>query len=225
MTYASSIDTKGRVGTFAAVAAVQLVVGYALIAGLAARFMPKVPDKRTEATNFRLPPPPPPPEQPARADPKPLTRTPPVHDTHQILPMDPPTFTTVSDPVFEGGTLGGTGHDIGEVRIPQPDPPPLPSLVHGAKPRGNPGLWVTADDYPSADLRQEHSGVTRFRLEVGTDGRVRDCTVTASSGHPGLDQAACAKLTARGRFDPAIDSTGARLPGSYASSVRWQIPE
>ncbi|WP_296679570.1 energy transducer TonB, partial [Novosphingobium sp.] len=88
-----------------------------------------------------------------------------------------------------------------------------------------PGLWVSENDYPAADLRQHHTGVTRFQLDIGIDGRVSNCTVTVSSGHPGLDSAACAKLTQRGRFEPAIDSTGARLPGTFSSSVRWQIPE
>ena len=220
MTYASTLDTKGRIGTVTAVAAIQLAVGYALVTGLAAKFLPRPAPPPLVATDV---PPPKPVEDHPRRDP--ARHTNPVsHDSHQVLPNDTPTFTPVIDPIGDG-ELGGSGHDIGEVHIPQADPPPLPTLIHGARPRGNPGLWVTPNDYPAADLRLEHTGVTKFRLGIGSDGRVENCTITTSSGYPGLDLAACAKLTARGRFDPALDSTGARLAGSYSSSVRWQIPE
>lgn len=224
MAYAGSLNPNRRLATASAVALVQLAVGYALVSGLAATFLP--PSVAPPLiTDFIAKPKPPVPDKP-RADPAPRSNPMPQHDTHQVVPNDTPTFTPVGDPIVDGGVIGGTGSgDIGEVRIPVADPPPLPVLVRGARPKGNPGLWVTPNDYPAADLRQEHSGVTRFRLEVGADGKAKDCTVTGSSGHPGLDQAACARLLARARFDPAIDSTGARLAGSYSSSVRWQIPE
>ncbi|MDE2435776.1 MAG: TonB family protein [Sphingomonadales bacterium] len=223
MAYASSFDTKRRLGTFGAVAVVEIVIGYALVTGLAQKLLPVHPPPHLQADNFRLPPPKPPePQHPN--DPKPQTRPVTNHDTHVLVPTDPISFTPVV-PTGDVGGLGGTGHDIGEVRIPQPDPPALPRLVHGALPRGNPGLWVTPNDYPSGELRLEHHGITRFRLSIGVDGRVRDCTITGSSGYPALDAAACAKVTSRARFDPALDSTGARLEGSYANSVRWQIPE
>ena len=225
MAYAGSLNTKRRLGTASAVALVQIAVGYALVSGLAASFLPRA-ELPPILTDF-IPQPKPKPDTPKpQVDQARPSTTPPVHDTRQVVPNDTPTFSPVADPVFDGISAGdGTAGDIGEVRIPVADPPSRPVLVRGAKPRGNPGLWVTANDYPAADLRQEHTGVTRFRLDIGADGKVTDCTVTGSSGHPGLDQAACAKLIGRARFDPAIDSTGARLAGSYSSSVRWQIPE
>lgn len=224
MAYAGSLNTNRRFATASAVALVQLAVGYALVSGLAASFLP--PSVAPPLITDFIPKvePPKPVDQP-KVDPARPSNPLPRHEIREVVPNAAPSFTPVADPIVEGGPIGGTGGDIGEVRIPLPDPPPLPVLVRGARPKGNPGLWVTAGDYPAADLRQEHTGVTRFRLEVGADGKARDCTVTGSSGHPGLDQAACAKLMARARFDPAIDSTGARLAGSYSSSVRWQIPE
>ncbi|MFN5085024.1 MAG: energy transducer TonB, partial [Novosphingobium sp.] len=49
--------------------------------------------------------------------------------------------------------------------------------------------------------------------------------MTGSSGPEALDQAACAKLMLRGRFEPASDSTGALVAGSYTGAVRWQLPK
>ncbi|MCA1748332.1 MAG: energy transducer TonB [Parasphingopyxis sp.] len=93
-----------------------------------------------------------------------------------------------------------------------------------AEPAGNPGLWVTSADYPVAALRQGHEGVTAFRLYVGSDGRVTQCEVTESSGHPALDEQACIALQVRARFHPATDTEGRPAEGTYSSSVRWTIP-
>ena len=49
--------------------------------------------------------------------------------------------------------------------------------------------------------------------------------VTGSSGFAALDQIACAKVTARARFDPATDDTGAKVAGRYATTIRWEIPD
>ena len=68
-------------------------------------------------------------------------------------------------------------------------------------------------------------GTARFRLEIAADGKVQNCTITSTSGHPELDAATCALVTRRARFDAAKDETGARTSGSYASSVRWELPE
>ena len=94
----------------------------------------------------------------------------------------------------------------------------------GATPRGNPGSWATTDDYPSRALREEREGVTRFSVTVDARGRVSNCQVTGSSGHPDLDEAACRAITRRARFEPATDGNGDPTTGSYSNSVRWQIP-
>lgn len=224
MAYANSLDTNRRLATLTVVAGLHALAGYALVTGLAAKFLPRIAPSPLVADNFRLPPPPPRPV-PEPRDAAPLPKAVPTHDARQLLPLDDAPIAPSSEALIDTIGTGGAGGDIAEVHIPLPEPRPSPSLVRGARPRGNPGLWVTASDYPAADLRQEHTGVTRFRLDIGIDGRVSQCTVTGSSGHPGLDAAACARLAQRARFDPAIDSTGARLAGTYASSVRWEIPE
>ncbi len=99
-----------------------------------------------------------------------------------------------------------------------PEPQPLPPIA----PATNPGSWVTTNDYPSRALREEREGTTAFRLDVGVDGKVTACTVTASSGHGDLDAATCKALMRRARFEPITDGGG---PASWTSRVRWTIPK
>lgn len=115
--------------------------------------------------------------------------------------------------------------------VPVPPPPPAPPpppesyiAPQPARPKGNPGNWVTQNDYPSRALRAEMEGTTGFRLVVGIDGRVEDCSVTRSSESLDLDEATCMNLRRRARFTPATDETGQPVTGIYSSSVRWVIP-
>ena len=93
------------------------------------------------------------------------------------------------------------------------------------KPLGNPGDWVTSNDYPLAALRADVEGVVRFVLGISPEGGVTDCTVQESSGDAGLDSITCELLRARAKFSPAADAAGKPTPGTWKSAVRWQIPE
>lgn len=104
-----------------------------------------------------------------------------------------------------------------------PSPPP-PTYARPPSPRGNPGYWVTSNDYPSEALREEISGITGFRLAVGIDGRVSQCEIIASSGSALLDAATCALITRRARFNPARDGDGQPATGFYSNRIRWVIP-
>ena len=108
---------------------------------------------------------------------------------------------------------------------PPPAPLPSPPTARSASPRGNPGLWVTSNDYPSRALREERQGTTSFRAIIGPDGRVTGCEITASSGSPDLDAATCSLITRRARFNPALDDAGNPTTGTFSSRVRWAIPE
>ncbi|MFD1960094.1 TonB family protein [Novosphingobium panipatense] len=66
-----------------------------------------------------------------------------------------------------------------------------------ARPRGDVARWVTTEDYPTADVRAGNTGTVGFRLSIDVTGRVRDCSITRTSGHPGLDAATCRHVTRR----------------------------
>lgn len=106
-------------------------------------------------------------------------------------------------------------------------PPKLDVAVHprAATPAGNPGEWVTTDDYPITALDAMREGIASFHLTVDSMGRVSGCTISSSSGSPDLDAATCRLVSQRARFLPATDPKGVAIVGVYSGRVRWMIPE
>ena len=109
----------------------------------------------------------------------------------------------------------------------------LPMLVASNNPEpverttftGNPGSWITSDDYPLEAMRQEIEGVTGFRLDIDTHGVPTKCTITSSSGSALLDNTACAKVMERARFNPAKDASGRPVGDVYSTRVDWRLPD
>ena len=94
----------------------------------------------------------------------------------------------------------------------------------GATPSGNPGRWVTNNDYPRADFFNKNEGTTIFLLAVGADGALTDCRVIGSSGFATLDAQTCILLRARATFHPAKDEAGKAVAGFYVNRVLWRVP-
>lgn len=111
--------------------------------------------------------------------------------------------------------------------LPRADPPtpPEPKKLEPARAKANLASYVSDADYPSAAIRNEDEGTTRFRLGVGRDGRVTECTVTASSGSSALDSATCKLMKQRARFTPARDSNGNSTTDTVTSGIRWVLPD
>jgi protein TonB len=108
---------------------------------------------------------------------------------------------------------------------PAPPAPPAPRTVKPAKARANLGSYFSDDDYPQDAARNEESGRTGFRIDIGTNGRVTNCTITSSSGSRSLDDATCRILRSRARYTPATDSNGQPTTDSVSSSITWRLPE
>lgn len=217
----SYLEQTGRKNpaSVAAVVGIHLVVGYALLTGLGYTV---IPHQRTKTDIFTVPTEPPPPP------PKPI-ETKPTKQTTTVLPQPQPqqpetlkTDPIIRTPIFEGpfGTPGGGGGTI-EVTPPQP---PKPSLASDAVPGRDRLRWITTDDYPTAALRQDIQGTVVISVMIGTDGRVRSCLVTQSSGSKLLDDATCRLYTARARFTPARDADGNPTTAQRTDRYRWQIP-
>jgi periplasmic protein TonB len=215
MAYADQKVSGNRITAFIVVAILHVILGYALVTGLAYDVVKKAVERVTtvdikEEVKKEEPPPPPKkvdlPPPPAVAPPPKMTITAPVQ-----------TITTVSEPPPAPPP----------VLVPPPPaaPPPPRFTPTRATPRGNPGSWANSNDYPSRALREEREGVTRFRVSVGPDGRITDCQVTGSSGHSDLDEATCSLVSRRGRFNPAKDGEGQPTSDTWSSAVRWQIPK
>lgn len=206
-----------------ALAIVLLMHGAALTALALAKM--ENPDKRSFGrTDVELvpvkPDPPEVPPEPARKVPQQETvidRPPPIIEQPFVGPAVewkpvPPVARIIPEP--------------GPVVVPKADPPPLPPRkVAPARARANLASYVSDADYPSAAIRNDEQGTTRFRLAVGADGRVTECSVTGSSGSSALDSATCRLMKQRAKFTPARDSDGRPTGDSVASAIRWVLPD
>lgn len=93
------------------------------------------------------------------------------------------------------------------------------------EPAGNPGDWVTTNDYPAEALRASQEGTVHFRVDYDASGIPTGCTVTVSSGVQVLDDTTCRLIVTRARFTPGADAKGKAAAGSWTNSVRWVIPK
>lgn len=121
-----------------------------------------------------------------------------------------------------------------EVRRPTDEPsleppsgqrsPQQPQPVGAVRPL-SPSEWVTSDDYPLDAIRAGLQGTVSFTLDVSAGGLPTACRITQSSGHLMLDEATCALMMKRARFDPARDATGSTVTAQYSRRVTWVLPE
>jgi protein TonB len=191
-----------------------VLVGYAFINGLAYNVIKKaaselnVVDVQEEPPPPEAPPPPPPPD--VKFEP------PPIMPPQVVVNVPQP-----SQPVFTPSPPAPM-HVDAPVAPPPPPPPPRPIAL---TPKGNFQSLMSTDDYPPSSLRNEEEGTTGYHLTVAADGRVTACSITASSGHPALDDTACRLLSRRARFNPGKDSSGSATGGVYDGRFTWRIPK
>jgi periplasmic protein TonB len=103
---------------------------------------------------------------------------------------------------------------------PTPPAPPKPAV-----PDARPKLLASGKpDYPSASVRAGEEGVTRLEVCVTAQGRVQSASVTTSSGHPRLDDAA-AKWVRNSRFQPAIVSGSPTSVCGHKVAYEWDLQD
>ena len=216
MAYADQEMSGNRIASFVVVALLHVLVGYALVTGLAYEAVQQVVKKVTTVDIKKDEPkkePPPPPKKAAAA--------PPI-----VAPPPKMNISAVAPPVEIVQTVPPPAPPPVIVAPPAPIAAPPPRVQpKQATPKGNPANWATTNDYPTRALREEREGTTGFRVTVGADGRVTSCSITSSSGSPDLDEATCSNVTRRARFNPATDGEGNPTTGQYSSRVRWVIPK
>jgi protein TonB len=204
--------TRSRLWAIIAVAILHALLAYAFVTGLAYKFVKNVAEDLKTFDVEEEPPPPEeePPPPPPESQPPPIVAPPPIVRTV----MTPPPVTIVREappPV------------ITPTAPPAPPPPP-PRVVPPQRARANLNSYFSSDDYPAGALRAEEQGTTGFRLTIGPNGRVTDCTVTASSGSSSLDQATCRILRSRARYTAARDQNGEATSGTDSGRVTWRLP-
>lgn len=248
MAYADQQMSGNRMIAIVIVALLHVAIGYTLVTGLAYEAAKAVVERVTtvdveEPEPEEEPPPPPPEEVPETAPPPVVVPQPRFDNTQNTLrdttdqvierPAEPArqvTQTCADGRVISASASCGPATKTcpgGEVIPVNATCPPVKPRVQpkDPQPRGNPGRWVTTNDYPSRALREEQEGVTTVRLSVDASGDVTGCTVTRSSGSSLLDDATCKNMQRRARFNPATDGEGRPTSGTYTQSVKWEIPQ
>lgn len=229
MSYANKRQmSSNRTVAIVVVALLHVLLGYALISGLAYNVVKKAAEdlKTFDVTEEPPPPPeeppPPPPENVPETPPPPVVSPPPIVRSNvqtppvQTAPVAPPPVIT---------PRATPAPPAPPAPPPPPPPPPAPPRVsQAAKARTNLASYIQDSDYPDAAIRNEEQGTTGFSLQVGPDGRVTNCTVTSSSGSSSLDSTTCRVMRARARFTPAKDQNGNPISDSTSGRIRWVLP-
>jgi protein TonB len=217
MSYAQKKEIGGnRKVAIIFVAIIQLALGYAIVTGLAYSVIKKT---AQDLKTFDVEEPPPPPEKPP-PPPKDMPKVPPP-------PMTPPPLVrmnTTPPPiqVVESPYIPPVAPPV--IAPPAPPPPPAPHKVQSAQSaKANLASYINDDDYPASAASAGQEGTTGFRLDIGADGRVSNCTITRSSGTPALDSATCNIMRRRAKFTPARDSNGNATTDSVSASVVWRL--
>jgi periplasmic protein TonB len=226
MTYASN-TRRPNPAALAGALGIPAAFGVLLVVGLAVNVVIAPEDPGLEGFTLKpvpIPPPPPDPIDPATpTTSKPQTSAPTTITRPDNIPLD----FGISDPII---TLPGvdalTGPVVGPVDfgIPGPTPSASPFDPVGAKARGNPGQWVTNDDYRPRWIRESLTGKASFTLSIDASGKVTGCAITRSTGHAVLDTATCNLVSKRARFDAARDGNGKPVSGSFSGTITWNIP-
>jgi protein TonB len=195
-----------RAIVFISIVAFHVLIVWALASGLARKVVetiapPIETDIIEEVETREEPPPPPPPEM----------ERPPVEVPPPEVAIDIPIETTTAI------------QDVTN-RPPPPRPPP-PRVVQrtGASvdQRRSP---ATDEYYPPASRRANEEGVSTIRVCVTTEGRSSGtASVTKSSGHPRLDEAAV-KWAQRARYKPATED-GRPVEDCTQFNVRFRLTD
>ncbi len=185
-------------------AAVVLQVGFiwALVSGLAATLIEKLPEElKVAVEQEKIQPKPPPPPPPQVDIPPPPSVPPPAINIQVETTASPITVTN------------------------KPPPPAPPPVVHAAVSTpvsvGRPHECASRF-YPEASMRLNEEGTTLISFKVMTDGAVTDVTVSKSSGFPRLDEAAIS-CAGKWRYKPATQE-GNPVEASWQANVVWKVP-
>ncbi|UIP06409.1 TonB family protein [Erythrobacter sp. SDW2] len=229
MAYVDAAGTN-RAPAMIGVAAIHAALAVVVVTGLAGGVAKIVDDDGIMGFPIERPKPtpsPPPPDRPIEDESKSITKivipekpfnldqsSTEVDATDQQQAYSEPDTTASGNEGIGDGMADKGGSKAKE----QPKFKPVPPVARN-------GNWVTDDDYRSSWVTRRWEGTVGFRLTVGTDGKVKDCTVTQSSGYEALDDATCSLVRKRARFDPGKNDRGETASGNFSSAVRWHIPD
>ena len=95
------------------------------------------------------------------------------------------------------------------------------NLSRRATPAGNPGNWMTSNDYPALLALRGQQGIVHFRLIVDAAGKPASCHIQQSTRPVEFDDAVCKGIMRRASFEPALDAAGKPVVSYYLNRVRF----
>ena len=197
MSYVEPRQSGPRLSGMAIVVIFHIVLGYALVHGLARKIVEVV--KAPLETKIIEEVKPPPPDKPPPPPPPKLAAPPP--------PYIPPPEIQIQTPQTQAPTITAVTQVAPTEPVAPPSRPAPPEPV--AKPRAPVRVGAVVDaracekpTYPPASLRANETGVVLLSFLIDVDGKVVEGKVERSSGYRRLDEAARAGLTLC-RFRPA----------------------
>ena len=224
MSYEQTASSQKKLLGFGLVLLLHIVLIYALVNGLAQKFVKTVIDPLEvniiEEVKLPPPPPPPPPKEevvkPAEVAPPPAY-VPPVEvnvkssdsqDTiSAVTSNEPPQSEPVAQPAAE----------IKPEPAPAPPPPPPPAPKVRTKASTKPGC--TKPPYPTESQDLEEEGTVTLGITTDVDGNVVDIKIIKSSGFTRLDDAA-KQAFGRCEFNPGtVDG----VPEKTTATVQYEF--
>jgi protein TonB len=197
--------TLTRSGAFACVAALHVVLIYAIGVSMGVLHIPLPP--ATQAIFI--------PAQTPITDPPPITMPGPSFATGPIMPPAKPTLEleTQDPPASQGAVPGETAlHSEGGGAGPIIQPEPIVPAQR---------LSIQEPAYPLASIRGAEEGVVIVNVLIGPDGRIQQVSILKSSGYSRLDDAAV-KSVRSWRFKPGTQ-TGAPVASWISLPIRFQL--
>lgn len=84
--------------------------------------------------------------------------------------------------------------------------------------------WLKDAEAPSPTRKRLEESPTWLFSLISPEGRIIRCDIVQSSGFPERDEKICAAITARAKFKPATDETGAPAYGTVKIGFDWYRP-
>lgn len=232
---------RDRAPAMIAALAVQALVGWALVGGLAVSMPASVTDSLAV---FAVEPPPPPlvvekaVPAPVQSDRREGAAAPPnITSTPTPLIAPPPIVVILPPPPMIVAERAGIGSDATQGAADRYGPGTGAGGVGDGTGSGGSGDGGGAGgdetpprfrrgelsdrDYPAGASEMGAGGKVGVRYMVDIDGRVRDCEVTRSSGNAELDATTCRLIERRFRFDPSRDGRGRPVRSTIVENHEW----
>jgi periplasmic protein TonB len=203
----AAADAGTRTIGLVIVGAIHVGLALALIIGLKAGLLDKMPEEiKAEVVKPKdevKPPPPPPPD---------LAKPPPP-----FVPPPELNITTDAPPTTAINNVQST-----VVAPPVPPPPAPPQVGTRATPRGS--RRSCTDLYPALSLKLHEEGVTMVKFTITADGDVTNASVAKGSGSDRLDEAALSCIV-RWHWNPATNPQGQPMETETALNIQWKVPK